>query len=196
MPACETLPMGQVTLDDHEGPWTEVEYLALGETINRIELIDGSLWVSPGPNFPHQSISYRLTSALHHEARTAGYRIAEAMNLRIAESRILIPDLIVGRIDRLAGIVDAASVTLVSEITSPSNAATDRGQKAQFYAAAKIPWYLLVEPDFAGYDSIELRLFRLDGTTYVEHATAKQGETLTSDLPFPIAISTEALLDF
>ena len=191
MTACETSPMSKGALDDHEGPWTEADWLALGETHHRIELIDGSLWVSPGPNFPHQSISYRLNAALFNEARAAEYRIAEAMNLRLATNRILIPDLVVGRIDRLASIVSATDVALVCEITSPSNAHADRILKRAFYAAANIPWYLLVEPDFSDYESVALFLYRLDGEAYVEHATAKQGETLTSELPFPIAISTE-----
>jgi len=43
---------------------------------------------------------------------------------------------------------------------------------------------------------IALRLLHLDGKRYVEHAVAKHGETLSSDLPFPFEMSTEALADF
>jgi Uma2 family endonuclease len=196
MSACDTLPMHQVPLLDRDGPWTEEEYLALGESHHRIELIDGSLWVSPGPNLPHQSISYLLTSALRRAARDADYRIAEAMNLRLRENQILIPDLVVGKLKRLAAFAEAAEVILVSEITSPSNALYDRGMKMQLYAAAKIPWYLLVEPDFTAYDSVALRLLRLTGDSYTEHAAATHGETLISELPLPMAISTDQLLDF
>ena len=181
---------------EHPGPWTEAEYLALGETINRIELIDGGLWVSPAPNMPHQDISYLLLSALRPAARAAGLRANEAVNIRLAPGRIVIPDVVVSTAARLASVAEASDVVLVAEITSPSSAAVDRVQKMHFYAAARIEWYLLAEPDMETYESLTLRLFRLAGDHYVEHATAAIGDRLTSDEPFPIDVDAAALLDF
>ncbi len=47
----------------------------------------------------------------------------------------------------------------------------------QFYAAAQIEWYLLIEPDLVAFEFVTLQLFRLAGQHYVEHASAGRGET-------------------
>ena len=49
--------------------------------------------------------------------------------------------------------------------------------------AAQIEWYLLVEPDLADFESVALRLFRLEGWHYAEHSTVAFGDTLTFDGP-------------
>ncbi|GAA1622587.1 Uma2 family endonuclease [Actinoplanes couchii] len=188
--------MTKGTLDDHEGPWSEADYLALGETNHRIELLDGSLLVSPSPNDHHNEIMGNLRDSLRPAARAADLRAPLVPNIRLRAGLILIPDLAVKKGPTESFIGNATDVVLVCEVTSPSNSAMDRGHKMLAYAEAGIPWYLLVEPDFTDYASVKLTLFRLDGDAYVEHGSAEQGETLTSDLPFTLEVSTEFLLDY
>ena len=114
-----------LSIEGHIMPWTEDDYLSLGETPERIELL----------------------------------------------------------------VIDADAVRLVCEITSPSNAGHDRVMKTHYYAAAGIPWYLLVDPD-----EPTLHLFRLDAAAYREHAVAAPGTLLAMTEPVRAAIDPATLV--
>ena len=172
-------------------PITEAEFLAIGETSERIELFDGSLHVSPNPIVRHQVISRWLANAMDDGADAAGLQALEAVNVRLRPNRIPIPDLVLASadIDLDNLVVDAGDVRLVCEITSPSNASVDKVLKKHWYAEAGIPWYLLIE-----HDTGIVRLHRLAGTTYSEHAAAKRGEVLELTEPVVATIDLAELL--
>jgi hypothetical protein len=68
------------------------------------------------------------------------------------------------------------------------------GPWTEDYAAAKIKWCLLVEPEMTTYESVTLHLFRLEAGGYSTYAVADGDETLTIDDPFPISINGNSLL--
>ncbi|KUL40048.1 Uma2 family endonuclease [Actinoplanes awajinensis] len=181
--------MGMELLD-HPEPWTEGEYFALGETLSRVELVDGSLWVSPSPTKRHQRIVKRLIKLLDDLAENAGLVLVQDANLRLASGRILEPDLVIADTDDDDLMVEASEAKLVIEVVSPSNAGTDRLLKPQLYAAAGIGWYLRVEQPEG---SLELHLQKLAGDHYVPFAVATPGQILTAEEPFPFQIDVAAL---
>jgi Uma2 family endonuclease len=179
------------TIFKENQPLTEAEYLAIGETPERIELFDGSLYVSPGPTPIHQHVSTRLAMRLIPAAEAAGLRVHEAVNLRLRPDRIPIPDLLITTpdLDYDELVIDCSAARLVCEILSPSNGTTDRVTKMHYYAAAGIPWYLLADPRTG-----ELKLYVISGDVYTLSASARPGEPLVLTDPIAVTIDPAELL--
>ena len=183
--------MSVAAIDPHGGPWTEDDYFALGESNERIELIDGSLYMTPAASSEHQRCSRYLANLLE-EAAPLGFDVIEAVNLRLGRDRILIPDIVVTtRLDEEVKFFDPADIALVAEIASPSNATTDRVLKSHLYAAAGIETYLRVE---LGEHGPVLYLHRLRDTAYALVAEGGKGHPLRLDRPFPAEIDPARLL--
>lgn len=177
-------------LAEHYGPWGEADYLGLDNGINRIELISGNLLVSPWPDIAHQIAVSQLFAATRRAALEAGLRVWRNVQVRLAEDTIVIPDLVVVDVQSTGEVVDSSEVVLLGEVISATTAAIDEVLKSHLYAAARIGWFLTAE-----LDPVTVRLRRLQGERFFEHAVARHGQTLTSSFPFPFAVATTDLLD-
>lgn len=177
-------------LETHDGPWTVEELLARDEhpTRARVELIGGSLVVSPAPSWPHQDASFEICLQLKNAVRAARapYRVAEAVNVR-SDDELFIPDIVVAdaaavTMETVAINMDA--VLLVVEIVSPGNTATDRIWKPNAYARLGLPHCWRLEPSGG---KPELIVQDLDGGHHREVAKV----TGTALVPVGDAFSVE-----
>ncbi|MET8321783.1 Uma2 family endonuclease [Micromonospora sp. NPDC005189] len=174
----------------HTLPWTESDYLALGETAQRIELLDGSLLSGPPPSVRHQVIVGSLAAALKPGCAAANRTLLPVINLRLNPTRILNPDLVVtAELDLTAACVPADAVLLVGEVSAPHTGTIDRVLKPHLYAAAGVGWYLLVEQE-----SLTVSLFQLQGAHYVERSTTRAGGALELTEPVKATIRPEDLV--
>ncbi|WP_089155386.1 Uma2 family endonuclease [Micromonospora sp. NBS 11-29] len=179
-----------VALFGHDGPWTDEEYLALGETQQRVELFDGGLHVTPATTPRHQRVQRNLGNLLEAAARRAGMELLETVYVRLRPGRVPIPDLVVTEpIDFDEPMVEARNVRLVCEVVSPHNAATDKVLKMHYYAAAGIDCYLLVEQEDG-----TLHLYRRRGRHYREASVTKPGDVLELTEPVRARIRPEDLV--
>jgi len=169
-------------------PWTEERFFALGKTASRVELFDGSLLVSPAPSIWHQDLGLAIRDALLSVTREADLRIHLAINVRLQPGRIPIPDLVIAHpVDRKSLVIEARDVVLGCEILS-SNAVFDRVAKMHYYAEARVPHYLIVDPQ-----GPVLELYRLEGDKYVAEASAAPGERLLFTTPFVAELDPASL---
>jgi Uma2 family endonuclease len=129
---------------------TEQDYLLLPESMERVELLDGEVIVSPSPSDRHQRILVALVTELAIWARShppAAVRVAP-LDVRFGPSRILQPDAFVV----LSGIpADAATPLelipdLAVEVLS-GRRSHDRITKRVVYADAGVAEYWVVDPE-------------------------------------------------
>ncbi|MCM2579211.1 Uma2 family endonuclease [Streptomyces meridianus] len=183
-------------VDEHEGPWTVEDVLALPEhpARARYELVDGVLMMSPAPSWAHQIAS----STLHRQIRSsiataeAPFLAAEGTNV-IGESRLLIPDLVVvdrSAVRRETVAVSLDAVVLTVEIVSPHNRAADRILKPALYAQAKVPAYWRVELD----PEPTVLVHELDGDGYRETAAVTGRSSIDVAGAFAVDLDVTTLL--
>ncbi len=118
---------------------------------DRLELIDGVLYVTPAPRPVHQLVLENLYSLLERHVRAAGLgRVMTApVDVRLSSFDVVQPDLLVIRRERLSMVGDIAidgAPDLVVEILSPGTRDRDLGVKRELYARSGVREYWLVDP--------------------------------------------------
>lgn len=138
-----------MTLAQHRSV-TEAEFLALPESMNRVELIDGEVVMAPAPSLWHQEILVRLVEVLRTWARqhpgpvTVGQ---SPVDIRFGPGRILQPDAFV-LFERIArehtGPLDHVPALCIEVLST--NRVYDRVTKRYVYAEAGVRELWLVDP--------------------------------------------------
>lgn len=148
--------LGQTTYDEtcFQGlRMSTEEYLALGETQIRYELIDGVVIMSPSPTAQHQElimeIAYQVAAFLD-ESQIGRVFPELDINLRVALDREVVyrPDVVYVSKEQ-AGIIKThitAAPDVVVEVVSPHSRQYDSVTKKNDYEAAGVREYWLIDP--------------------------------------------------
>lgn len=127
---------------------SEREFLALPESTQRLEFLDGEVYVPPSPSPQHQSIVGRLYRhlATWADANPPAYVGLAPLDVRLAPARIVQPDLFIALTGLRSDDLPVDQVPeLVVEVLS-SNRSHDRITKRLIYANAGVDEYWIVDP--------------------------------------------------
>ncbi len=130
--------------------WTAAQALALPDSDNRYEVLDGELIVMPPPSWAHQVAVEQLYLLLHPYVRehALGWTKLSPSAVVLSERRLVQPDVFV--LPRGEGAAprdwsDITALLLAVEVLSPSTARHDRWQKRHMYQAFGTSEYWIVD---------------------------------------------------
>jgi Uma2 family endonuclease len=183
--------MGVVTGLASTSGYTVAELHAMPDDGRRRELIDGMLFVSPAPGWPHQEMALALYRVLHAVCPPALHVLAAPFAVTTSLVDEVQPDVLVARFADLTRANLPAAPVMVAEVASRSTRLHDRNTKMAHYERLGVPVYWLLDPDGAG----ALEVFELDtGGRYVTIAGAVGDEVVEVARPFPVTVSPARLL--
>jgi len=126
---------------------------ALPDDRNRYEVIEGELFVTPAPSWPHQwvvgGLFRHLANYLH--GQSWGEVVMSPADISFHEDMLVQPNLFVVPIGpdrrRPRQWADIRALLLVVEVLSPSTARADRQVKRRLYQREGVGEYWVVDPD-------------------------------------------------
>jgi Uma2 family endonuclease len=174
-------------------PWTAQLALDLLPENNgpRIEVIRGSIVVSPHAGYDHQDIEVELCHRLKAAARPAKLWAYAEVNIVFGDD-LFIPDLAVLR--RSGGgrkTMPISDAVLLGEIVSSGNRRKDLVDRPREYAEAGVPYFLRVD---ARNRVPGLVLHELVAGVYQPVVAAAAGTTFAMTAPFAFSVDPAELL--
>lgn len=178
-------------------PWATLAYLDRDPALEhwRAELVAGQISLAQPTAPEHERIVTGIAKQItRHDAEEAFTYWFGGTGLRIGTGTGVRPDLLVTDYDAFCDSnaeyspVEGEPIHLVVEITSPSTRDRDYHEKMRAYAAARIPYYLVIDRQ----ERI-CRLYRLhEGADSYgpPHAKADFGEPLQLPAPLGFALDT------
>ncbi len=152
-----------------------------------VEVVDGVLLATPAGAAPHARAARRLAQALE-EACEPPLEVFAPFTLRLAGETELLPDVAVVAVDDPLPRYPR-DVRLVAEVLSPRSRRTDVALKARVYADARVPLFLVVDPD-----AVTLAVHELRGDGYVEVSRATRRSAAAVPEPVPLLLSPADLI--
>ena len=154
---------------------TADEFLAIGETERKFELVHGVVMMSPSPNRTHQRTLSELVGQV--QPFVSRHELGEVLtdyDVRVSDSVVYEPDMLFVCAEKLRQFSDKMDFApdIVVEILSPSTHRKDLETKLRDYEQFGVPEYWVLNPEVG-----EAMFLRLIGSTYVEVTTADQGRT-------------------
>jgi hypothetical protein len=175
-------------------PWTaELALERLSPTAGpRVEIIRGSIVVTPHAGADHQTVELELGWRLKRAARTADLWSYHEINV-VSGDDLYIPDLVVLRASAAGrSAVPIGDAVLLGEIVFPGDRRKDVVDRPREYAAAGVPYFLRVE--FRNRVPA-LVLHELADGEYRPLAAAAAGSTFAMREPFVFEVDPAELLD-
>jgi len=149
---------------------TADEFLAIGPTPDRYELIDGVVAISPNPRPVHGELIAAIIQQVGTQLGQA-VRIFTEIDLRLTDAKVYRPDITIYQRERLPTRVDALTTPpdLVVEVLSAATMAFDLTTKRDDYEAFGVAEYWAIDPN-----SARLRCWQRNNAQLLEAPVAGQ----------------------
>lgn len=164
-----------------QGAWTYDDWLKFPNDGWKYEIIDGELYMTPGPTPAHQrsSISLAARMYIHVTANGLGEILEAPCDVYLPGQPVPVqPDILFIHQERLSIIANdgvRGVPDLIVEILSPTNAGYDRERKFRLYEKVGVPEYWLVDNR-----AKMVEVYVLDGSSYRLDGKYGMGDTAVS----------------